>query len=171
MKKFFAFFAVAALLASCDSTGETNNETADNTETEAATEQVVMNYYGDTISADGAVSAAEAAEIVKRDGGFEGKVATKIQGTCKKKGCWMKVDVTEEEEMRVTFKDYGFFVPKEGAEGKEVIMQGMAYLDTTTVEMLRHYAEDAGQSPEEIEAITEPEYALAFEATGVIIKE
>ena len=50
-------------------------------------------------------------------------------------------------------------------------MQGMAYMDTTSVDMLRHLAEDAGKSQEEIDAITQPELTLAFEATGVVIKD
>lgn len=71
--------------------------------------------------------------------------------------------------MRVTFKDYGFFVPMD-SKGSEVIMQGKAFADTVTVDMLKHYAEDAGKSTEEIEAITEPEVAIAFEATGVLVE-
>jgi len=37
--------------------------------------------------------------------------------------------------------------------------------------LLRHYAEDAGKSEEEIMTITEPEYVLTFTADGVIIQE
>ena len=37
--------------------------------------------------------------------------------------------------------------------------------------MLRHYAEDAGKTEEEIMTITEPEYVLSFTANGVIIQE
>jgi hypothetical protein len=81
----------------------------------------------------------------------------------------MKVDKGNGETMMVTFKDYGFFVPFESA-GKTAIMKGFAYYDTVSVEMLRHYAEDAGKSKEEIEAITEPEYDIAFEASGVVLK-
>ena len=40
----------------------------------------------------------------------------------------------------------------------------------TSVEELKHYAEDAGETQEVIDAITEPEISLAFEAKGVIIK-
>ena len=36
--------------------------------------------------------------------------------------------------------------------------------------MLKHYAEDAGKSEEEIALITEPIYELGFIADGVIIK-
>jgi hypothetical protein len=48
-------------------------------------------------------------------------------------------------------------------------MNGIAYREVVSVEMLRHYAEDAGKSKEEIMKITEPETKLSFEADGVII--
>jgi len=66
----------------------------------------------------------------------------------------------------VRFKDYGFFVPKD-ISGKDVIVEGKAYSTEVSVEELRHYAEDAGKSKEEIMAITEPEQTYAFLATGV----
>jgi len=72
--------------------------------------------------------------------------------------------------MRITFRDYGFFVPKD-ASGKEVIIQGIAKKEVTSVEELRHYAEDAGESEEAIAAITEPEENIVFVADGVIIRE
>ena len=71
----------------------------------------------------------------------------------------------------VRFKDYSFFVPKEGVEGRNAIIQGEAYYDTLTVELLQHYAQDAGKSEDEILAITDPEYNFLFEASGVIIQE
>jgi len=82
----------------------------------------------------------------------------------------MVLNLGEGNDMRVTFKDYGFFVPKDAA-GKTAIVQGVATMDTTDVATLQHYAEDAGESQEVIDAITEPEFNYAFEAVGVIIKE
>ena len=67
-------------------------------------------------------------------------------------------------------KDYGFFMPLD-CEGTEVVFDGVAYQDTVSVEMLRHFAEDAGKSEEEILSITESELAWAFEANGVILKQ
>ncbi len=81
----------------------------------------------------------------------------------------MTIDMGEGKSMRVTFKDYGFFVPL-NADGHVATLKGAASVDTVDVETLRHFAEDAGKSKEEIEAITEPEYELTFEATGVLIK-
>jgi hypothetical protein len=73
-------------------------------------------------------------------------------------------------EMRVTFKDYAFFMPKDLA-GKHVVVDGYAYVETTTVEELRHYAQDAGKSKEEINAITQPKREVSFEAAGVLVTD
>ncbi|HEX5112415.1 MAG TPA: DUF4920 domain-containing protein [Saprospiraceae bacterium] len=95
----------------------------------------------------------------------------KVTNVCQKKGCWMNITDptnTSTEEMFVQFEDYGFFMPKDLA-GHTVIMQGKAYTDTTSVEDLKHFAEDANKSEEEIAAITEPSVEKKFMATGVII--
>jgi hypothetical protein len=54
-------------------------------------------------------------------------------------------------------------------QGKRVMMSGYAYYDTTSVADLQHLAEDAGRTPEEIAAITEPKFTLNFDAAGVQI--
>ena len=61
-------------------------------------------------------------------------------------------------------------MPKD-ATGKTAVVQGQAKVDTVDVATLRHYAEDAGKPKEEIEAITEPEVQLSFEADGVILRD
>jgi len=128
-------------------------------------------YRGEKISEEGAISVSE---LVKRMKGKEDekinvKVEANIIECCQKKGCWMQVDLGNDELMRVTFKDYGFFVPLD-SPGKTVTMEGTAYYKTVSVDLLRHYAEDAGKSKKEINAIKEPEHDLAFEAVGVILK-
>jgi hypothetical protein len=55
------------------------------------------------------------------------------------------------------------------ASGRKAIMEGRAFREVLSVDMLRHYAEDAGKSKEEIEKIVEPETRLSFEASGVLI--
>ena len=94
-----------------------------------------------------------------------------ITQTCAKKGCWMDVKVSEQDTLMVRFKDYGFFVPKEGVEGLRTVVKGNAKMDTISVEMLRHYAEDAGDSEEEILNIMEPKYVLEFIAEGLLIEQ
>ena len=96
---------------------------------------------------------------------------TKVQGTikevCTKKGCWMTLDLGDEKDLMVRFKDYGFFMPLE-AKG-DVVINGYATISETSVEDLKHYAEDAGASELEIEAIVAPELTYSFEADGVLL--
>ena len=77
---------------------------------------------------------------------------------------------TGEDTLFVKFKNYEFFVPTEGVEGYHTVLEGVAYYDTTTVAELKHYAEDAGLSQEEIDLITEHEYNINFTATGVMME-
>jgi Domain of unknown function (DUF4920) len=127
-----------------------------------------MESFGEKIKADGAIPTTE---LVKQSDGKE-KMNVKVEGTvesvCQVKGCWMKVKLDDGQTMRVTFKDYGFFVPKDIA-GKKVIFEGVAEVKTTPVSELKHYAQDAGKSKEEIAKITEPEKALTFVANGVLV--
>jgi len=98
------------------------------------------------------------------------KIEGEILSTCPMKGCWMRMSV-EQDTILVRFKDYGFFVPKSGAEGKSAIVNGNISVDTLSVAQLKHYAEDAGKSKEEISFITQPEITISFLADGVIIKQ
>lgn len=93
-----------------------------------------------------------------------------ILDVCQKKGCWMKVQLNEDKEVFVRFKDYGFFVPKNSSE-KTTIINGVAFVEEMSVEDQRHYAEDKGVSESEINKITEPKRTFRFEADGVLIKE
>ncbi|MFN8337651.1 MAG: DUF4920 domain-containing protein [Saprospiraceae bacterium] len=99
------------------------------------------------------------------------KVFGKVTGVCQAKGCWMNItsdQPNQSQEMFVEFLDYGFFMPKDLA-GKKVVMQGKAYIEETSVDELKHFAEDEGLTPEEIAKITEPRTELKFLASGVKI--
>lgn len=100
---------------------------------------------------------------------MQAKVTGTVESVCQVKGCWMKVNLDNGETMRVMFKDYAFFVPKD-ITGKTVVFEGEAKKTTVPVEHLKHYAQDAGQSKEEIAKITEPKDELTFIADGVIVK-
>ncbi len=127
-------------------------------------------FHGKKISDKGAVPATQLATKMANKTEMPAKVEGTVESVCKVKGCWMKVNTADGQTMRVSFKDYGFFVPKD-IVGKTVVMQGTAKQTLTPVDELRHYAEDAGKSKEEIAKITEPEKALTFVADGVIVKK
>jgi len=173
MKKITFFLATIALLSACKSTtNEGDSETpshSDSTAVEASTESLENHYYGDTISEDGAIAVADLMSVMNGKDSVEVKLSGNVNSSCQKKGCWMKMDMGDGQELRVNFRDYSFFVPK-NLNGEFAVVEGKAYVDTLDVPYLRHLAEDAGKSPEEIEGITEPEISLNFTANGVIIK-
>lgn len=136
-------------------------------------EEVSYAVFGDTISADGAISAAEMFDMyqsLKEGDTINAKFTATIYNVCQTKGCWMHVDLNDEEVAFVRFKDYGFFMPFNAAES-EAIINGKAFISMTSVDELKHYAEDEGLSQEEIDEITEPEVTYGFLADGVLIKE
>jgi len=103
-----------------------------------------------------------------KGGKFEGKTSGKVLSVCQTKGCWMKVENPGGEPIMVKFKDYGFFMPKD-IVGKQVVLDGEAVVKETSVQQLRHYAQDAGKSKEEIEKITSPKKETVFTAKGVLV--
>ena len=132
-------------------------------------EQKSTGNFGEVITKKGAISAKKLPQKLEGAESIDIKVKGVITEVCQAKGCWMTMDVGDDELMRVKFKDYGFFVPKDAA-GKTVIIQGVAKKEIVGVDELKHLAEDAGKSEKQINSITEPKEELTFLAEGVIIK-
>ncbi|KAA6433993.1 DUF4920 domain-containing protein [Dyadobacter flavalbus] len=126
-------------------------------------------HFGKEINESKAIEASALPEKMGNKTEMEAKVSGTVESVCQVKGCWMKVKMADGETMRVMFKDYAFFVPKDIA-GKTVVFEGEAQKKTVPVEHLQHYAKDAGKSQEEIAKITEPKEELTFIADGVIVK-
>ena len=151
----FFVLAGAALLQSCKTTPATAGDT-----------------FGAGVSnPESSVAFAEVVKQLETNDSVSVVMKAKVGSVCQAKGCWMNlVDpaVASDEELFVKFKDYAFFVPKDIA-GREVLVEGVAYKEETSVDELRHYAEDAGKSEEEIAKITEPVTEKKFMATGVLL--
>ena len=87
------------------------------------------------------------------------KFTAKVKEVCQAKGCWMKLELANGSEVMVRFKEYGFFVPKDG-QGKQVIVNGSAFVSVLGVEEQRHYAKDAGEPTAVIDQINQPKKTL-----------
>lgn len=167
MKKILFILTVIGVAIGC------KNEKTDQDQV-VETEEIAVNYhtFGDQISDEAVLTEEEMAlkfKSLKPGDTINAKFTSEVKEVCQKKGCWMKIDMGDQEAM-VRFKDYAFFMPKDIA-GREVIVSGRAYIEEMSVENQQHYAEDAGKTPEEIAEITEPKRTLAFEANGVLIPE
>ena len=120
------------------------------------------------------VDASKAMSVAAMLKDFEGKsgqsseytIEAKLSQICAKAGCWVNIDKGNGETFMVRFKDH-FTIPTTTPSGTMAIIHGQAYMDTVTVDMLRHFAEDAGETKEEIEKITQPKYNLNFEADAI----
>lgn len=170
MKRLLVFAAVLSIaLSSCKVEKKGEKSTTNDTEVQ----KIEYASFGEKITDAEAISADEMRakfKNLKAGDTLNVKFASTINEVCKKKGCWMKLDLGEEQESMVRFKDYGFFMPL-NADAKEVVVNGKAYVTEISVDELQHYAKDAGKSEEEIAQITEPKYTYAFEADGVLIKK
>ena len=127
------------------------------------------NFFGDKITDVGAIDLSEADMPSNPSDTLEVKLKGTVNEVCQAKGCWMTFESSDKDKsVFVRFKDYGFFVPK-NAGGKDAIVKGKLFSTVTSVEELRHYAEDKGKSKEDIAAITEPAHEMRMTAEGVII--
>ncbi|HJQ71702.1 MAG TPA: DUF4920 domain-containing protein [Blastocatellia bacterium] len=96
------------------------------------------------------------------------KLEGEIKDVCQAKGCWLVI-TDGERAMRVSFKDYGFFVPKDAA-GKKVVLEGMIEKKTISEMHAQHIAQESKEKPDP-SAIKGPQQIITMVATGVEIKD
>ncbi len=126
--------------------------------------------YGAAITPAGAVPmTALNAALGTRDSA-QVKLVGKATEVCQARGCWMTLPTADGQQMRVRFRDYAFFVPKD-LSGHDVVVNGWAYRETVSVADQQHYLRDAGKSEKEIAAITQPKQELNFLADGVLVQK
>ena len=80
----------------------------------------------------------------------EGKTVTvegKVRKACQRKGCWMELAASEKAlGVRVTFKDYGFFVPLDSA-GRQAKVEGEVIVNELSEETAKHYESEGATVP------------------------
>lgn len=160
MKRILFLVIAAAFITACN--------TAPKTELHAIENIKGRPIYGDSIQNGNIIELTAISTVMRDEKKMDMKIRGKVEDVCKEKGCWMVMKLSNGEDMRVTFKDYKIFVPQ-NLIGKEVVIDGFAYRDTTTVEKLQHYAKDGGKSDKDIASIINPKVELSFEAKGVAV--
>jgi hypothetical protein len=143
-----------------------NEETLVNDKTEYVS-------FGDSISDEKVITTKEMNHnfnTLKEGDTLTVKFKSKINSVCKKKGCWMTLDLGENKEVFVKFKDYGFFVPK-NADNEVAIVSGKAFVSIESVNDQKHYAKDEGKAQVAIDSIISPKTTYSFIANGVLIKK
>ncbi|MDZ7806931.1 MAG: DUF4920 domain-containing protein [Gracilimonas sp.] len=106
-------------------------------------------------------------DLIESPDKFKGEtltIETRIAEVCEKKGCFFVANAGS-KSARITFKDYGFFIPTD-SKGKAVKLIGNFEVRELTEEQARHYAEDAGQDPDQISG---PQKEYSIVATSVLV--
>jgi disulfide oxidoreductase YuzD len=104
------------------------------------------------------------------DAKYEGQIKGKVVEVCKAMGCWAKIERADGSTVMIKVKDHEFAMPLD-IVGQTILAEGTAELKQTSVSMLKHYAEDAGKSKEEIEKIKEPKKEVLINLKGVKVVE
>lgn len=120
--------------------------------------------FGGPITLKESVSLETAIEQI--NAGKPQLIEAKVDKVCQKKGCFMELKSTKGDDVRVTFKDYGFFVPFHLA-GKTVLVEGLMSKTTLTLEKTKHYVQDTGGDPS---TVKEPKTEYQIVASAVAIK-
>jgi hypothetical protein len=90
------------------------------------------------------------AELLAKPQAQEGKMV-RVEGlvrkACEKKGCWMELaEGAKGAGVRVTFKDYGFFVPLDSA-GSSARVEGVVKVTELSDAMAKHYEAEGAMVP------------------------
>lgn len=128
-------------------------------------------YTDDSVEIFGSVftldkGAVDLAEVLQTPTQFLGKqtlINTAIKKVCQKKGCFFIAQI-DEQVVRISFKDYGFFIPTDSIN-KEVQVMGELIQTRLTEQSAKHYREDLGLAKEKLVAGD----TYAFVATGIAI--
>ena len=181
LKSFLVPLSIAAILATASCNKPTSAAASTPAKKEMSEDEAYQAFkkkqsdgkaFGEKVTPDGAISYDAMLTKMDKAAKMENvKIAGTVEAVCKSKGCWMNIrSDAGKSAMFVQFKDYAFFMPKDLA-GKKVVMVGNAFKEVTSVEDLKHFAMDEGKSKEEIAKITKPREDMKFMASGVVIVE
>jgi hypothetical protein len=125
-------------------------------------------HFGAPFTDAKVVALDKAISDVEKYAGKPIKIEGEIKDVCQAKGCWLVV-TDGERAMRVSFKDYGFFVPKDAA-GKKVVLEGTVEKKTISEMHAQHIAQESKEKTDP-STIKGPQQIITMVATGVEIRD
>jgi hypothetical protein len=91
-----------------------------------------------------------------------------VEQSCTRKGCWIQVAAKEgEAPVRVTFKDYAFFVPLD-SKGMDARMEGVTQVKTLSKADADHLAEEGAKLQRNADGTANE---VSFIANGVELRK
>lgn len=168
------FFLISSLCAGCDLAPEnTEPELVETTQqkSELDAEKETAESYGEPLSDREPTALSKLLTKPDEFADQQVLVAGKVRRVCTKKGCWMEVSESASEEgpgARVTFKDYGFFVPTTSA-GKDARVEGTVVVKKIEPSHVEHLESEGGRFDKKNEDGSATEVRIV--ATGVELSQ
>jgi hypothetical protein len=94
--------------------------------------------------------------LARPEDGQKVRLEGTVKAVCRNKGCWLEL-AQGDRSIHVTFKDYAFFVPKDGA-GRTVVAEGIVKVAKPSPSDLAHLEEEGARKAGA---------GVSFEAYGV----
>jgi hypothetical protein len=101
---------------------------------------------GEKIQGKQALKVSDAVRDATKLAGKTVLVEGTVRKACERKGCWMELADAKGAGMRVTFKDYGFFVPLDSA-GAKARVEGLLQVSELSPERAKHYESEGAHVP------------------------
>jgi hypothetical protein len=159
MKHIIPIFFAGALFISCNNSPKTKLN---------ATQFIKGEVYGDSIKDENVIDLSSISTAIGENDELDIKVKGKVDSVRSDKICWLMMKLNNGEYMKVSFSDSVVVVPQQ-IKGREVIIDGQAYKDTSSVEDLLTEAKQAGKTEAEIAKIKTPKVKLLYKATGLVV--
>jgi len=100
------------------------------------------------------------------------RICGQVESVCAAKGCWMRLAYPGSKDtlfVKFTCPVSGRLIPME-AVGHQAVVEGTLTVGEITEAEARHYAEDAGKSPEEIAKIVGPQKELWMASPAAMVR-
>jgi hypothetical protein len=162
-----AGLALVALSASCHSKPEPEAKPSPSPAPPPALGPASAKQFGDPLRPE---RPEPLTKVIAKPDEFRGKTVTvqgQVRRSCTRKGCWMELAESLDPKAlgcRVTFKDYGFFVPTDSA-GSHAAVQGLVEVETIKASHVAHLEEEGATFASKAPDGTAKEVQLV--ATGV----
>jgi hypothetical protein len=149
----FSFVILVATLVACETRTREASPSASSAAVPAASAPAAptpsSKAFGAPISAGPQLALSEVLTSPERFRDQAITVEGQVRSACTRRGCWMELAEASDPKLpgcRVTFKDYGFFVPTDSA-GAHAKVQGTLGVNTLPPERVAHLESEGGQFP------------------------
>ena len=165
MKNILFVLVAMVILSSCANNQEEQNKAS----IQIANNSTDPLVFGEEITFVNAAGSQQLPSLMDSTNELKIKLIGKVVNVCQMSGCWLEMDLGNNQIVHVTFRDEGFVVPKD-ISGKSILIEGIATTEFISIKMLRKIAKKEGKTKEQIAAIKAPVKEYYFEAVGVVIK-